>query len=323
MKYATYILVPLIVLCMSLIALLVYSTTREGFANGNSEYSALQTRLSTTMAPYCAVASYVQSQMKVIYTAIGESEAQAAARIEKTYADVYACKDEDASSRPSCSGQSSNSRSDSNPGFIPCATYLNLPTWNSSDNGQAAAIALSAIPDDLADRTTKEVDWYSQIIAKLQKTLDSGNNPPSTPPDSETSPAKDSSGRAWSSTPNSDGFSDYRWDVEGFSGTMCSPSQIVLAAQAAKVAQASSCTIPKPDGQIARVNAILNSRTLKAALAKCASLQRAMVKLQSDQQKAKDGTLYDWQNDGPKKTYKTFPTGDRSTNFLSSMQQNQ
>jgi hypothetical protein len=48
-----------------------------------------------------------------------------------------------------------------------------------------------------------------------------------------------------------------------------------------------------------------------------------MVKLQSDLQKAKDGTLYDWQKDGPKKSYAKFEGGDRKSSYIFSLKQNQ
>lgn len=316
-----WILIVSLVLCIAILYCITTPYISEGFFDVSTDYADLQTRLSTIMSPYCELAAYAQSQMRIIYTAIGESQTQVELHIQQTYKDVYACKDDAASSRPSCS-LGSPGVSDPNLGFIPCDTYLSLPAWSSSDNGQAAAIALSAIPDDLQTRITKELDWYSQIITKLQSVLDSGNNPPTTLPNSETSPSTDSSGKAWSSSPQ--GFSNYR-PVEGFA--TCSPSQAQAQVQARleaqAQAQAGSCTMPTSNSQIARVNAILDSPGLQAAIAKCAALKVAMVKLQSDQQKAKDGTLYAWQNDGPTKTYKTFPTGDRKTNFLSSIQQNQ
>ena len=315
MSAAPIIFICIVVVALALVYWVVYRI-KEGFFDASSDYTALQTRLATSLTPYCDLATYAQEQMMIIYTSTGESQDQARLHIQKTYSDVYACRDEDASSRPSCS-----SGGTSKPGFISCDTYLNLPPWSSSDSGQAASIALSAIPDDLADRIIKEVDWYSQIITKLQGALDAGNNPPAMPPDSPTSPATDSSGKPWSSS--KDAFSDYlSWKVEGFVANTCSPEQAQAQIEAAAEA-ANPCTIATPDDQIARVNAILDSPILQAALAKCSALKGALIKLQSDQQKAKDGTLYAWQSDGPKKTYKQFPTGDRTTNFISSMQQNQ
>jgi len=317
---------PIIILGILVLAIALsywaVSRIKEGFFDINTDYTTLQKRLVTDLSPYCDLATYAQTQMKVIYTATGESESNAVSHIQQTYRDVYGCKDEDAASRPSCSlAANLGGRPDSKPGFISCDTYLTLPAWSSSDSGQAASIALSAIPDDLPDRITKEVEWYSQIITKLQRALDDGNNPPSMPPDSETSPANNKSGKPWSSS--KDAFSDYlSWKVEGFVANTCSPEQAQARLQATQEAD-TPCTMPTPETQIARVNGILDSSTLQDSVAKCRALKAALVKLQSDQQKAKDGTLYAWQRDGSKKTYKKFPTGDRTTNFLSSMQQNQ
>jgi hypothetical protein len=47
-----------------------------------------------------------------------------------------------------------------------------------------------------------------------------------------------------------------------------------------------------------------------------------MLKLQSDLEKLKNGTLYDWQKDGPKKSYAKFEGGDRTKAFLFSLEQN-
>ena len=306
-----------VLVCGSILYYIMTMYRSEGFYD-SSEYTALQMRLTDTLSPYCELAAYAQSQMAVIYRAIGESDSQAAIHLQKTYSDVYACRDDGASSRPSCSfGLASGSRSNSTPGFISCDTYLSLPAWSSNDNGQACAIALSAIPDDLADRIVREIDWYSQIITHLQTALYAGNSPPAKAPDSDTAPPTDSSGAAWSSgTIPAKRVSD---TVEGFDST-CSPAQ---AAAQIEASAAGSCTIPIANDQITRVNAILDSPILQEALKQCSRLKDAMVTLKSDQQKAKDGTLYPWQRDGPKKTYKQFPTGDRTTNFLSSMQQNQ
>jgi hypothetical protein len=48
-----------------------------------------------------------------------------------------------------------------------------------------------------------------------------------------------------------------------------------------------------------------------------------MLKLQSDLEKLKNGTLYAWQQDGPAKSYPKFQGGDRTASFLFSIQQNQ
>ena len=346
-----------IVVCLLALYVLVRNTN-EGFFDINSDYTDLRTRVSTMMTTYCDLATYAQSQMKIIYMTpkplgLGDTEtdSQADAHIQKTYKEVYGCKDEMASSRQSCSGGI-------NATFVPCDTYMKLPDLTDT-NGTDVGVALSKIPDDLANRITREIDWYSQIVKKLTDALALGNNPPEIPPDSESTPAADPSGKPWSSSSlvPKQGFIDFmvpqnrEWLVEGFSQLSLSEgfaaSQLSLnsaplsegfadtctAAQvqaltdskkkAADAATASSCTMPTPDTEIPRVNKILDSKELQAALAKCAALKSAMEKLKSDQQKAKDGTLYAWQQDGPKKTYATLPAGNRTDGLLSSLKQNQ
>ena len=113
----------------------------------------------------------------------GDSETQATEHINTAYRDAYACKDELASSRQSCSGLNALTQANVKMDFIPCTVYMNTPAYDESDT-LSAAIALYDIPDNLALRITKEVDWYASIIKKLQDGIDAGANPPSAlPPD--------------------------------------------------------------------------------------------------------------------------------------------
>ena len=308
-----YLLIAIIVSSILLFIVSRLSARKEGFADDSTKsqvaYQALQTRLKTTMADYCNLASYAQAQMKEIYMATKppqtgptESEADAIAHINKTYMDVYACRDDDASSRQTCSSAGTES-SDGVVGFIPCSRYT-LPDWS---DPMTAAAALSAIPDSLPDRVSRELDWYAQIIKKLDDALAMGASPPTSVPDSPNSPSTDASGKPWSLK-------------EGFA--TCTSDQISQIAQQQKAAAAKSCTMPSIDAEIARVNAILDSSVLKASLSKSASLKTAMVKLKGDQQKAKDGTLYDWQKPPPKKSYKTYSTANRTDALVGSIQQN-
>lgn len=339
MLKSTFIKLLIIAILICILALYILTVYRlrntEGFFDIASDYNSLRTRLSSMMSTYCDLATYTQSQMKIIYMTpkfgIGDTESsdQADAHIQRTYIDVYGCKDEMASSRQTCS---SGGKSDAN--FVSCDTYMKLPDLTDT-NATDVSIALSKIPNDLADRVSREVDWYSQIVTKLTDALALGNNPPATPPDSENTPVADSSGKPWSSDSlkPKQGFIDYivplnkAWSVEGFAAT-CSASQaqakIDMQKKADAIASASvSCTMPTPDTEIPRVNKILDSSDLQAALAKCANLKAAMEKLKSDQQKAKDGNLYAWQKDGPKKTFATLPAGNRTDGLLSSLKQNQ
>jgi hypothetical protein len=49
---------------------------------------------------------------------------------------------------------------------------------------------------------------------------------------------------------------------------------------------------------------------------------KTMLKLKSDLEKAKNGTLYSWQQDGPTKSFPQFKGGDRTAAFTFSLQQN-
>ena len=325
MKKSDLIKILLIAIIISCILLYFARkwNTKEGFADdiskSQSDYQTLQARLKTAMANYCDLATYAQAQMKEIYmapkpaqTGPTESEADAIAHIKKTYMDVYACRDDDASSRQTCVGFSAGTEtSGTNPGFVPCSTY-SLPDWKDPSATTTPVAALLAVPNDLADRVSREVDWYAQIIKKLQDALEMGASPPTSLPDSPNSPATDASVKPWS--------------IEGFA--TCTSTQVTLqqqkqqAEQQAQQGAASSCTPPSIDAEIARVNALLDSSILQAALSKCQDLKKSMVKLKGDQQKAKDGTLYDWHKSPPKKSYKTYSTTNRSDALVGSIQQN-
>ena len=213
MLKSTYIKLLIIAILTCILALYILTVYRlrntEGFFDKASDYNNLRTRLKM-MSTYCELATYAQTQMKVIYMApkpgIGDTETsdQADAHIQRTYIDVYGCKDEMASSRQTCS-----SGGKSNANFVSCDTYMKLPDLTDT-NAADVSIALSKIPNDLADRVSREVDWYSQIVTKLTDALALGNNPPATPPDSENSPVADSSGKPWSSDSLvKQGFLDY------------------------------------------------------------------------------------------------------------------
>ena len=302
-----YLFLAIIVSCI-ILYLVQHVYQKEGFETSQSRYEALRARLKTAMKDYCDLATYVQEQMKIIYMArkpseagATETEAQAQAHIRQTYIDVYTCKDDDASSRQSCSSPSTIS----DPNFIPCSTY-SLPAWT---NSTAAAVALSAIPDDLPERVRKELDWYAQIIKKVSDALALGASPPTEVPDSPNSPATNASGKPWS--------------IDGFENPRCTAAQAqAVQAQAQAQAASSSCTMPSVDPEIARVNALLDSTMLKSSLSKSSTIKTAMVKVKSDQQKAADGTLYSWQKAPPKKTYTTYPSGNRTDALLGSIKQN-
>jgi hypothetical protein len=178
--------------------------------------------------------------------------------------------------------------------YVSCDTYTKLPEW--SDDG-SPAIALMKITNDLPERIIREAEWISANIQKLKKALAAGENPSTTPPSKE----------------------ELDKLAEGFVDS-CSAD----AARAKKLlAEAQSCSIPDIKSEIARVNTMLNSSQLKDAISIMNGLFEEMKKLESDLEKLKNGELYDWQKDGPKKSYAQFKGGDRKAAFMFSLQQNQ
>ncbi len=294
------------VMCLFVLLCIAYFSWRsiltlqanEGFADVNS-YSALKSKIQSKLANYCKLTDFAQAQMKTMHIAANKgSNADAASFIQQTYRDVYACKDELADSRAPCQVISGD--------FIPCTTYTNLPKW--SDDQESLATALMNIPNNLAARISAESAYYKAIIQKLKVGVDAAKNPPSAPPDSSSTPKTNSSGKPWS--------------LEGFENVQCSAA----ASQARRERlrrealdkEASGCTIPSLDSEIARINAILDSSTMNGALQGSNGILAQMVQLQADMEEIKKR----WGDDGPKKTYARFEGGDRAKAFLFSIQQN-
>ena len=195
-KLALFLIISIILVCGFLYILNISQLVKEGFGlfnSGQKSYTNLQSKLQRTLGPYCSLTNFIQDQMRTMYQAAkvsesgesipGDSDTQATANIQKAYQDAYACKDELADSRQSCAGFAKLEQINVKMDFIPCSVYMNTPPYNDSDTS-LAAIALSQIPDNLALRITKEVDWYAAIIKKLQSGIDAGGNPPTKlPPD--------------------------------------------------------------------------------------------------------------------------------------------
>lgn len=285
----------------------------------------------------------------------GASDAEADAKIKRAYEDAYACKDELAESRQSCAGFAKLTQLTVKMKFIPCSVYMNTPAYDES-NTASASLALSKIPDNLALRITKETDWYASIIKKLQDGIDAGKTPPTTVPKSDYTPTDPTAkpgdppmknpptiDSKPSSPPVAGSISPPSLTitpvdtVEGFDGSWSCPSTTdggkggkdddnTCSPEAARMKslemEAASCTIPDLQTQINRVNGILNSDDLRAALSRCAAVAAAAKKLQSDLALLKDGNLYDWQKSGPKKSYAEFKGGDRVAALTFSLQQN-
>jgi hypothetical protein len=265
--------------------------TKEGFLDDSSDYSSLQKRLSVTMAPYCKISSFVRDQLKIMIAATGAS-----VDIESTYKEVYSCSDKLASSRPSCVTPNMSMS------YVGCDTYMKLPRWSSDGSSTQA---LMNITNDLPERLVREAEWFAAIIKQLNDSLALGANPPtSMPAGYEMSEIK-------LKEPKKEGFA------------VCSPEAAEYQRSQKLRKEAASCSIPSASSEIQRVNSLLDSPDLKNALGRMDGLLSAMLKIQSDLEKAKNGTLYPWQKDGPKKEFPQFQGGDRTASLLFSMRQNQ
>jgi hypothetical protein len=211
---------------------------------------------------------------------------------------------------------------------------MSTPTYDDSDT-TSAAIALSQIPDNLALRIYKEVDWYSAIIQKLQSGLDAGANPPTALP--ADAPGADYKAPPDQSAPPGAAAAKKEGFFAAGPSDKCSPEAMRLRQQRKrqqmlmnqqenkqKTIQEESevCTPPKLQSEIDRVNGILNSNSLKNAIDKCAAVAAAAKKLEGQLALLKDGNLYDWQKSGPKKSYAQFKGGDRIAALTFSIQQN-
>lgn len=261
--------------------------SNEGF-DGKSEYQTLVASIQSSLKPYCALSSFVQSKLKEMYMKSnpGVSDSDADAYVSKTYLDVYSCADDSADSRASClNGMAKRVEAR----YVSCDTYMKLPSSGSDDD---LASALRNIPDDIPVRVQVELEWYGVVIQKLQGAIDAAKN-----------------------MGNSVGGGG---TTEGFYGTMCSPA----AAQAKRERlrrkqledESADCTLSTLDSEVQRVKALMSSSTLQSAVASSAGITAKMNQQLADMEaiKAKwDG------NNGPKKVYPpAFTGGDRSASLL-------
>jgi len=324
---ALVLIITIVLSCGLLYILNLSNLAKEGFQGPDEQksYEQLQSNLKNTLGPYCSLASFMQDQMKTMLMTQkvsesgepipGDTAAEAADHMKRAYEDAYACRDELAKSRPSCSGAVMLSQGGQIMEFIPCSVYLGTPIYTASDTSQMS-LALSAIPDDLAARITKETEWYSAIINKLQSGIDAGAHPPTTLP-------KDAPGANWKPEAFED-FSELSQKLR--SNKTCSSDAVRIRKEKQRQlqleAEAETCSIPDLNAQIDRVSRILNSKALATAVGSCAAIQAAATKLQSDMIKLKAGNLYEWQQTGPAKSYTQFKGGDHSAAFVFSVQQN-
>lgn len=322
MRALVYLSVAIIACFLGLLILQIPLTdSPEGFEDIQKSYEKLQARLKTELRDYCELTSFVQDQMKKMYSTEPSTDIQSTTL--ETFKAVYTCTDELASSRASCKtilGKVTPTLKISGD-FVKCSTYMNTPKWN-NDKQADLAIALSKVPDDLANRVTVESQYYTQVLQKLQDGIEMAKNPPGAPPDSSSSPKKDSNGNSWSV--GSEGF--IGWNAASSANVVakapiCSPAaaqaKIEQERKDALLAGSSSCTIPTLDSEIVRINAILDSSALKDSLKGMKGLLSLMLKIQQDIEAIKKK----WGDDGPRKSYTKFQGGDRTAALLFSIQQ--
>jgi hypothetical protein len=278
--------------------------TIDGFFNITSDYDRLRSRLQKELGPYCKLANFVRGQVTEMQKGLGGSSSD----ISQMYYAVYECTDQLASVRPSCSRPNRTGMR-----YVPCSTFLDLPDWTSEPT---AIYALSKIGDDLPERLIREMEWFNVVINKVKEGLAAGANPPRMPDKSPPGPPRP--------IPSIEQMNKY---TEGFYGS-CSPEASEFLRRKALEAQASSCKALTASSEIARVNALLNNPSVSSSVSRSKGLMNEMVKVQSDLEKLKNGSLYDWQggnsgNSGPKRLYPKFEGGDRLQALLFSLSQNQ
>ena len=267
----------------------------EGFYDDYSEYMNVSIKIKSKLANYCKLADLIREQLITGYAGTNPGSASIAAeQVNNGYRDMCMCIESKACSRPSCSKPNVTGMV-----YVSSDTYMKLPPW--TDNNTAGS-ALVRIKDDLPERVTREADYFEQIIKQLQSFLDTGANPPTTPPTKDQIQSI--------KEPFTDG---------------CCPQQLELLRQLTRDSKRDSNTrsLPNLASEIKRVNALLVNPTLVVALAKCDSLLARMSKIQTHLEKLKKGELYEWQKEGPAKSYEQFGGGDRIQGLLFSLKQNQ
>lgn len=206
MKHAAYPIVAFLVLLAVLSFGLYYVVsvkTTEAYESLDATqisdlekaYNALRIKLKMVLEPYCTMSTFIQAQMKTTYMADkvsesgdpirGDTDSEADKHIMQTFKEVYNCTDDLADSRPICkSFIAARNLKLRAPGpaydsmeFIPCTAYTDLPQYDET-NQDSMGEALGKIPNNLAERITKETAWYAVVMKKLQDGLDEGNNPP-------------------------------------------------------------------------------------------------------------------------------------------------
>ena len=270
------------------------NSDKEGFFDNPEAYDALRGRLRNDLAAYCKIASFVREQIKEMQKGFGGGSSD----ISQMYTAVYQCTDQLASARPSCSSPNRTGMR-----FIPCSVYMDLPDWTDEAN---AIRTLQQIKDDLPERLIRECEWFAASINKIKEGLAAGANP-----------------RAGSNPvgvpPTMDQMNEFK---EGFKGK-CSAEASEYLRRKALEDEAKNCSPGEAitsSSEIARINLLLDDPSLRNSVSKCKGMMNEMLKLQSDLEKLKNGNLYEWQKDGPKKTYAACEAGgDRVKGFICSL----
>jgi hypothetical protein len=263
----------------------------EGFYSDSSEYTRLSAKVKTTLGNYCKLADLIRQQLITGYAGTNpDSASSATEEVNNGYREMYMCTDDKASSRPSCSKPNATDMV-----YVSSDTYMKMPSWT---DDISAVTALMKIKDDLPERVTREADYFEQIIKQLQSFIQTGANPSTVPPTPEQL---------------KEAFTDG-----------CCPQQLELLRQLTRDTRESrSRSLPSLASEIKRVSALLGNPTLLAALARCDSLLARMSRIQEQFDKLKKGELYEWQKQGPSKSYEQFGGGDRIQGLLFSLKQNQ
>jgi len=276
---------------------LFYSNKSEGFFDDPGAYDALRGRLRNDLGDYCRISKFVREQVNEMQKGVGGS----ASDVSQMYTAVYQCTDQLASARPSCSSPNRTGMR-----FVPCSTFMDLPDWSDE---QTVINNLRKIKDDLPERLIRESEWFAVSIKKLKEGLLAGANPAA-----GSNPV--------GVPPTLDQLNAFK---EGFRG-QCSAEANDYLRRMALENEARTCIPGAPvtaGSEVARINRLLNNPSIKNSVSQFNGMMSEMLKLQSDLEKLKNGNLYEWQKDGPKKTYARFEGGDRIKAFLFSLKQNQ
>jgi len=161
---------------------------------------------------------------------------------------------------------------------------MDLPGWGDEDTVMKA---LRKITKDLPERLVREGDWFEAVMKKVQTGLDAGARPQA----GDNPPGV---------APTVDQMNKFKKDNEGFT---CSLDAMALLKQKQLEKELKSCTPITPDSEIDRVNSILDDPSIVASVRRMGRLYEIAKKLQSDLEKLKNGSLYDWQKAGPRRTY--------------------